>query len=241
MALERLVKRLHLAHQAFGFCRERIGIHVVVGAPQCPEIGKPEHARALIGDLHHPHVVVAHGRAHGAPALPNLEKLIGVAAVGHDVDHVRLLEALAVVATVLVRAVGSGQLVGEPRDLRNQLFVGRRRHRKSSFEHSQLAPGVESQVEPVEAGRCVGQIDCRGGDALLGGGGDLGAVVGDVRGLHPVGVGLRSAQCCQLLLRLGDECVGVGRCDRTIAGCGARQRGEENQETSGSSKHRSDP
>ncbi len=131
----------------------------------------------------------SHGARDLAPALPDIEQLVELAALGQDVRHLAQAEALALEPgrTVLTLAVGRVQERGDPRQLCPPVRILGRRQAEAELDQLELASELFGQLQLVELdhlGHGLGHIGhhllvCFGGD-------DLG-VVCDVGHLDPVG------------------------------------------------------
>ena len=84
IAMQRIVKRLHLPPEAIHHFREFIGGHVIFGTPHRAGIGIAQFLRALVGDIDHAGIILPHRRAHAVvPARPHLLKQGGIALRAH--------------------------------------------------------------------------------------------------------------------------------------------------------------
>src|ERR1700723_1388978 len=88
VSVQRNVKRPNLLPQAVEFSAESVGRHVVIRTPHRAHISKPCFTSALICELHHSRVTLAHRRSDCMPSLPRPLQFLGVATGGHNVFDV---------------------------------------------------------------------------------------------------------------------------------------------------------
>ena len=188
VAVERLVERAHLVPQPFELDRERIGGHVVAGAPELAEVGEPQIAGPRVGQLHEAGIGVPHRGRHRPPAEPQVQQLVGVADLGEPPFELRQRQALLVAAgTVHAPAVRGLHPHGDGRQLRLQRRIGGRRHPHRRLQPQQLAPEVVGKLDPVEPRRAGGQLHGEADHRGLGVCRLRRGVVGDVGALDPRG------------------------------------------------------
>ena len=209
--VERDVERPHLLPEAIELGGEGVGRHVVLRPPHRARVLEPELTRALVGQLDEAHVVLLHRAADGVPAGPDVEKLSRIARGRHDLRDVFEIEAAVLRRAVLALAVGAFHRGADPRQLRALGGIRGSGHRQRELEELELARRLLGHRDLVEAHRVLRVLDARL-DRLVGGlrREDLG-IVGDVRGLDPVGAALSGPELQQRLLGSVDERLGVGR------------------------------
>ena len=90
-----VVKRLHFEPQLIGQRSKFIGRHVITRAPHCTDILEAEFFRALIGDLDHAGIILAHRLADiVVPAGPHFFQLVRVTVGAHFGFDVRTVDRL---------------------------------------------------------------------------------------------------------------------------------------------------
>ncbi len=185
-------------------------------------------ARSRVGELHIADEVLADGARDRVPAGPRVLQDFRIAALGDDLaELLEILAAVRAARAIFSLSVSAFHARSNPRELLAFLRVGGGGDGKRELEQLDLAFGDGVELEPVEAGGLLRVLD-RGRDSLLVEfGGDQFSVVGDVRGLDPVGTAGIDAQGEELLFDVVDEVAGFFGGRFGIGGEGDRGAREE--------------
>src|SRR6266404_2545313 len=84
VGVQRRVKGLQLLPQAIDFGFEFVGGHIVLQLPDLSDVFEAKFASALVGQLHHAGVAIAHRSADSLPSGPGFFQLFGITAGSHQ-------------------------------------------------------------------------------------------------------------------------------------------------------------
>src|SRR5262249_57802109 len=150
------VERPDLLPEAVELSGKLIGRHVVLGSPHDSGIGETELSRALVGERDETGEVLSHRRRDPMPALPDVEKLLGVAARREDLgDLLQIQAVLPPRRTVLALAVDAFEAGGDAGDPRALLGIRGRRGGGTGLLNAQSACGVFGEVCSLQTPRAL--------------------------------------------------------------------------------------